>query len=213
MTPVDRLHVLIRLQLGVQAPEVYTAGETLHYSLLLWSKSIPALEALTNLAEADIDVVFASSDVFGTDVLHPTNAARKNRVTKRLAQGRVWHTDDGPPVGDEMPALREGPKIGKPTRKDHTSDMASPSSAAANKRSVHHSHLQEVMTVVADESNEDEGEDTVIDQRSPSPSSDEHVDPLDRANMIDHIEGTVRLDGDLRVPSGLLPNFRYKWMG
>lgn len=198
---------LCPLQLGVQAPAVYTAGQTLHYSLLLWSKSIPALEALTNPAEADIDAIFASCDVFGTDALHPRNSVRRNRVTKRLAQSRVWRTDDGPPEGDEMPPLREGPKggLGKAAGTKGVPTPPSPTKNAPSQRS----RMQEVLSAVDadDESEADQIQIAVDGLRSPSPASDEDVDSLS------HLEGAVRLDGDIRIPSGLVPSFRYKWMG
>lgn len=196
-------------QLGIQAPEVYTAGQKLRYSLLLWSKSIPALEAIANPTEADIDVVFMSCDLFGKDVLHPrASGARHNRYTKRLAQGRVWRTEDGPPEGDQMLSLREGPAAKKPVNQGAA--IAYNSTAEKKPVLVRRSRMEEVFVASNSADNADEeGEDEV---RSPSP--DEDPSPQQQIGEDEeHLEGTVRLDGDLLIPSGLVPSFRHRWMG
>ena len=71
--------------------------------------------------------------------------------------------------------------------------------------------MQEVLTADDDDTNtevkvaEDEESE---DARPPSPLFNE-VDPEEP----EHLEATVRLDGDMRLPAGLLPSFRYKWIG
>ena len=195
------------LKLGVQAPEVYTAGQKLRYSLLLWSKSIPALEALANPAEADIDVVFAACDIFGKDVLNPrSSTARQNRFTKRLAQGRVWRTDDGLPDDDEMPALREAPKVKKTSSGDAVVAKMLENTRSETPR---RSRMEEV-TVAPDEMDDEDEEEL----RSSSPVNDDEVEGQQPLGLDEeHLEGTARLDGDVLIPQGLVPSFRHKWMG
>ena len=204
------------MQLGVQSPEVYTAGDTLHYSLLLWSKSIPALEALTG-PDGDIDAVFASSEIFGSGVLYPRSGEWRNRNTKRLAQGRVWHTDDGPPDNDEMPELREGPTIVKVKAPKAKGEDAQDDEPVKSKKEPPRSRLKDVISakdiITIEEGDEEDGEldnDDAQSPRSPSPDFD---DESTLSPDEEHLEGTIRIDGDVRIPGGLLPSFRYKWMG
>ncbi|KAJ7701197.1 hypothetical protein B0H17DRAFT_1046185 [Mycena rosella] len=87
--------------LGIQEPAVYTAGQTLEFSLMLWSANALALEALAQ--PGAIAVGYYKSDIFALDALNPRNSARKNRRLERLAEGRVWLTDAGRPA-DDAPA-------------------------------------------------------------------------------------------------------------
>ena len=164
-------------------------------------------------------------------MLHPRNGARRNRITRRLAQGRVWRADEGPPAGDEMPALREELRVvagtvpekavkGGAEQAGQRRDGGTPPNSPVREKTPARSRFQHVITVndegddgtVEDDSaevetrgeNEDAGE-----ARPPSPGSEDGGD----FDEPEHLEGTVRLDGDLRLPRGLLPSFRYKWMG
>ncbi|KAF7316468.1 hypothetical protein MIND_00165900 [Mycena indigotica] len=85
--------------LGVQDPPVYTANDTIQFSILLWSKNPLALEALGQ--PAAVEVAFLKSDMFALDVMTPRTSTRKNRYLGRLAAGRAWRTDDGRPEDDE----------------------------------------------------------------------------------------------------------------
>ncbi|KAJ7143736.1 hypothetical protein C8R44DRAFT_864772 [Mycena epipterygia] len=84
--------------LGVQEPAVYTAGQTIEFSLLLWSSNPLALEALGQ--PGAVDVGFFKSDMFALNVMTPRTSSRKNRYLDRLSTGRMWLTDDGRPADD-----------------------------------------------------------------------------------------------------------------
>ena len=217
------------LQFGVQTPEVYSPGQTLRWSVLLWSKHIGALEALTDLSLECIDVAFLRSIVYGRDALQPKNLSRRNRTNLRIAQGRVWKTADGTPPGDEMPRLRPPPRASgwanKPIEEPTTapegglkSPLKSPTAAPAK-----HSRLQE--SVVAEEDSEEanhggdgDEEATVAwksnragSKRSPSPASS--IEDMDNFPGMEPQDATVRLDGDVKIPDNVSPSFRYEWMG
>ncbi|PSR76747.1 hypothetical protein PHLCEN_2v8232 [Hermanssonia centrifuga] len=193
--------------LGVQAPEVYAPGQRLRFGVLLWSKSIPALDALSDPKAAGVDVVFVSSNTYGTDVLYPRNAARKNRKLQRLAQGRIWRTDDGAPEDDEMPTFRDEPRttsgstildVPVPSSSTSKSDSSPKQQQSLPRRTA--SLLQQEVTVAyADEPILSEGTTSSEQQRSVSPSSSQEDEggKLD-ATFVDEpmSEATVRLDGD-----------------
>lgn len=215
------------MQLGIQAPEVYAPVETLCWSMLLWSKNIPALEALSDTKLSDcIDVVLLRSTTYGLDVLQPKNAARRNRALQRIAQGRVWRTDDGPPTDAAMPPLRGPPRTSGWA--DHGSSMpeskptldeemkSTPKSSVTAPRQ---SRFQQVISAEP-EGEEEHGNQTVVDDveaaektsRTPSPVPSLEDDLSAFPDMAPQ-EATVRLDGDVRIPEGLGPSFRYMWMG
>lgn len=195
--------------------------------MLLWSKNIPALEAISDPKLDCIDAVLLRSTIFGRDVLQPKNAARKNRHLQRIAQGRVWRTDDGPPADEVMPALRDAPRVsGLNNRGASTVDVKEETKAAPKSpvTPTRRSRFQEV--IVAEEVDEeeqaedenvtvmgDEGANVEKTSRSPSPAPSLEGDvPMDFPDLPPQ-EATVRLDGDVRIPTGLGPSFRYEWMG
>lgn len=211
-------------QLGVQAPEVYAPGETLRWSVLLWSKHIPALEALSDPAQNGIDAVLLRCGTYGRDVLQPKNAARRNRLIERIAQGRVWRTDDGPPADDAVPPLRGPPRpSGWANRGAGVQEEKVAPPVKSPVSPVKRSRFQDVIIAEEDEgdASEKEGADdaTLAEQtgglkttsRSPSPASS--LEDPDAFPDMAPLEGTVRLDGDVRIPEGLGPSFRYMWMG
>ncbi|KAF7344318.1 hypothetical protein MSAN_01912700 [Mycena sanguinolenta] len=84
--------------LGIQDPAVYTAGQMLEFSLVLWSANPRALEALGQ--PGSVEVEFIQADVYGTNALDPVAASREDEYTKKLATGRAWRADDGRPMND-----------------------------------------------------------------------------------------------------------------
>ncbi|KAJ7472637.1 hypothetical protein FB451DRAFT_1250221 [Mycena latifolia] len=84
--------------LGIEAPAVYTAGEMLEFSLVLWSASPRALAALAQ--PGAIDVGFYKSDLSALDALDPKVSSRDHRKLERLARGRIWRADAGAPAED-----------------------------------------------------------------------------------------------------------------
>lgn len=202
---------------------MYAPGQRLRFGVLLWSKSLPALDALSDPKAAGVDVVFVSSNTYGTDVLYPRNAARKNRKLKRLAQGRIWRTDDGAPEDDEMPTFRDESRttsgstiLDVPIHSLSTSQSDPPQQQQKSLPRRTASLLQQVVTVTyADEPVLSEGTSSE-QQRSVSPSSSQEDEgrKLD-ATFVDEqmSEATVRLDGDVCIPCSLTPSFRYRWMG
>ncbi|GJE88825.1 hypothetical protein PsYK624_049120 [Phanerochaete sordida] len=201
--------------LGVQAPEVYAPGQTVRWSVLLWSKHIPALEALADPAQPGLDAVLLRATLFGRDVLQPKNAARRNRNLQRLAQGRVWRADDGPPADDTLPPLRGPPRASGWASRGAAAEPAEvpvpTSPAPAQKRP----RFQDVITAEEEGDDDDDGETVAAgepeEKRSPSPASSEEELP-DFPDMAPQ-EATVRLDGDVRIPERLGPSFRHMWMG
>ncbi|EKM51751.1 uncharacterized protein PHACADRAFT_31568 [Phanerochaete carnosa HHB-10118-sp] len=217
--------------LGVQAPEVYAPGQTLRWSVLLWSKNIPALEAISDPACNCIDVVLLRSTMYGRDVLQPKNAARRNRNLQRVSQGRVWKTDDGPPGDDVFPLLRGPPQTSGWANRGATAEKGDEGSRQVPKSptitSPKRSRFQDVITAGDDE---DEMRDQLVGipeehpagvaetevteadaKRSPSPVSS--VEDLPDFPDMAPQEATIRLDGDIRIPVNLGPSFRYMWMG
>ncbi|KAJ7053966.1 hypothetical protein C8F01DRAFT_1165505 [Mycena amicta] len=135
--------------LGVQDPPVYTANQTIQFSLLLWSKNPLALEALGQ--PGAIDVGFFKSDMFALNVMTPRTSSRKNRYLERLSTGRMWRTDDGRPEdGAPMPEIQlvtlPEPKPQKPSPVPEGSYRV---------KGAPSSRMKEVY--VADDANEDEG--------------------------------------------------------
>ena len=218
-----------RPQLGVQAPEVYRPGETLRWSVLLWSKNIAALEAIADPSLGCIDVVLSRSTMYGRDVLQPKNAARRNRDVRRMTQGRVWRTEDGAPADAVFPALRGPPRAsgwanrGAPIAEDAGKDeRPRPAPKPPTVTSPKRSRFQDVITAEDGENGDSQlsglpeknvgeaAEDET--KRSPSPTSSLE-DTLANFPDMAPLEATVRLDGDVRIPEKIGPSFRYMWMG
>ncbi|KAJ6562569.1 hypothetical protein B0H19DRAFT_1260138 [Mycena capillaripes] len=116
--------------LGVQEPAVYTAGQMIEFSLLLWSTNPLALEAMGQ--PGCVEVAFLKSDTFALNVMTPRTSSRKNRYLDRMAAGRMWRTDDGRPADDapipeiQLVTLPDPPPPG-------TSKQASPASAGSHR--------------------------------------------------------------------------------
>ncbi|KAJ7635040.1 hypothetical protein FB45DRAFT_479923 [Roridomyces roridus] len=193
--------------LGIQEPAVYTAGQTLPFSLLLWSPSALAMQALAQ--PGAIDVGFLKSDIFARDALYPRNTVRKNRKLERLADGRIWLTDEGRP--------EEG--AGKPECKlvdlpEPSGKGPAPSPVKATMSPARPSRMQAVWgpdvddeestTDGAEQGKDDEGD---ADARAPSPTPS-----LEDLDSEPDGERTVRLDGEVRVPACSHPSFRFSSM-
>lgn len=97
--------------LGVQAPAVYSAGQTVKFGLLLWCTNAEALAALASPESIQVD--YLRGDMFGLDVLDPHNSARKNRrLTPVGESGRVWLTSaDGPKTSPNQLKRQETTKV------------------------------------------------------------------------------------------------------
>ncbi|KAJ6615113.1 hypothetical protein B0H10DRAFT_85376 [Mycena sp. CBHHK59/15] len=181
--------------LGIPSPAVYTAGQTLPFTLLLWSASPLALEALAQ--PGAVETGLYKSDLFATDVLHPRNAARKNRRLERLVGGRVWRAEGGRPMEG---AAEEELKLAS------LPEAASPATGASPVRAKP-SRMQQVWSL--NEEGDTEGGDTKDGENraaSPTPS-------LEDLDGLPDTECVVRLDGELRVPACSHPSFRYASMG
>ncbi|KAF7325670.1 hypothetical protein MKEN_00416900 [Mycena kentingensis (nom. inval.)] len=176
--------------LGVQDPPVYTAGQTIQFSLLLWSKNVMALEALGQ--PAAVDVAFCKSDMFALNVMTPRTSSRKNRYLERVGTGRMWRTDDGrprdgAPIPDvKLVALAET-KQQKPAEGSYRMKGAAPS------------RMKEVYV---------EEEKETKRAASPTPSLDDIEE--DSIPETDHF---LRMDGEVVVPSCNPPSFRYTNIG
>ncbi|KAJ6564461.1 hypothetical protein B0H19DRAFT_1258903 [Mycena capillaripes] len=169
--------------LGIQEPAVYAAGQTLSFTLLLWSASALALQALAQ--PGAIEVGFYKSDIYGPDAVYPKNSVRKQRKLDRLAGGRVWLADAGRPAeGDPMPAVTfvELPQAGG-------------SSSA---------HVQQAYDSEAPTFEGYYGGSKLDDE-------DASLEALDALPHPDAAR-VVRLDGEVRIPTSRLSSFRYKSM-
>ncbi|KAJ7876269.1 hypothetical protein B0H13DRAFT_2279591 [Mycena leptocephala] len=91
--------------LGVQDPAVYTAGQTLEFEVLLWSKSPEALKLLGQ--SAAVSVGYYKADFLpSSEALRPREQSRLTRTLERMAEGRVWVADSGRPRdGEPVPEL------------------------------------------------------------------------------------------------------------
>jgi hypothetical protein len=99
-----RINFLVA-QLGVQDPAVYTAGQTLEFEVLLWSKSPEALKLLGQ--SAAVSVGYYKADFLpSSEALRPREQSRLTRTLERMAEGRVWVADSGRPRdGEPVPEL------------------------------------------------------------------------------------------------------------
>ncbi|KAJ7179644.1 hypothetical protein C8R46DRAFT_646257 [Mycena filopes] len=200
--------------LGIQEPAVYTAGQTLEFSLMLWSANPLALEALAQ--PGAIEVGYYKSDIFSLDSLNPKNSSRKNRRLVRLAEGRTWSTDEGRPADGAPPpecVLVKLPEPTTPTTKTPTAPSASPVAPGSSriKGAPASSRMQQVWTADTDADDttlagEDDSSTAKDDSEDRPPSPAPSLEGMD--DMPDP-ERVIRLDGEVRVPVCSHPSFRY----
>lgn len=198
---------------------MYTAGQTIEFSLMLWSASPLALEALAQ--PGAIEAGYYKSDVFALDALNPKNSSRKNRKLEQLAPGRVWLTDSGRPAED-APAP-ECVLVTLPETSATPKSPTSPGGVGAGAGSSHRvkgapsSRMQEVWVPDAEE--EERADDATLTSEAASPkegSEPRPPSPTPSFEGLDDIldpERVVRLDGEVRVPACSHPSFRYASMG
>ncbi|KAK7061279.1 hypothetical protein R3P38DRAFT_2828582 [Favolaschia claudopus] len=194
--------------LGIQEPAVYAAGDTLEFSLMLWSNNPLALEALAQ--PGAIDVGFLKTDPFSLDALNPKNSSRKNRRIESLAKGRIWLTETGRPADDEPIPQCTLVKLPEPS-----GVPKSPTSPATTSRAkAPSSRMQQVW--VADS---DDADDATLASDSVDPKTQENIDPppsptpsLEGLDDVPDPERVVRLDGEIRVPAASHPSFRFTSM-
>ncbi|KAJ7645029.1 hypothetical protein DFH06DRAFT_1425667 [Mycena polygramma] len=199
--------------LGIQEPAVYTAGQIVEFSLLLWSANPRALEALGR--PGAVEVGFFKADVFAANSLDPITASRRDRYTGKLAEGRIWLADDGRPADDvhapqtlmlKLPVQWTGPK-GSPLGSGSHESYHAKGAMPARMQEVHAADVGDEDATLADASTESEADSK---HRAPSPTpSFEDLDVED-PHQTDHF---VRLDGEVRVPTCSHPSFRYHNMG
>ncbi|KAJ7151348.1 hypothetical protein C8R43DRAFT_951160 [Mycena crocata] len=194
--------------LGIQEPAVYTAGQTLEFSLMLWSANPLALEALAQ--PGAIEVGYYKSDLFALDVLYPKNSSRKNRRLERLTEGRIWLTDEGKPAEGAPPP--ECALVTLPESSAAPKTPTSPGAAGTSQRvkGAPSSRMQQVWLPEADDETGEKAaeDDEKADERAPSP-----VPSLEGLDDLPDPERVVRLDGEVRVPACSHPSFRYASMG
>ncbi|KAJ6470471.1 hypothetical protein C8R45DRAFT_937380 [Mycena sanguinolenta] len=124
-----RLHdELVEIEgiLGVPDPAVYTSGQMLEFSLLLWSANPRTLETLGQ--PGAVEVEFCQADVLAANALDPVAASREDRYTKKIATGRAWRAVEGRPTDDTPfpvldPLMFWDPDEGHPL---HASDGETP---------------------------------------------------------------------------------------
>ncbi|KAJ7255818.1 hypothetical protein B0H12DRAFT_1112953 [Mycena haematopus] len=228
--------------LGVQEPAVYTAGQMLEFSLLLWSTNPLALEALGQ--PAAIQVGFYKSDMFALDVMTPRTSTRKNRYLEKLASGRMWRTDDGRPADDEPipdfhmvtlpdpPPAGSSPKVSPVAAGSHrlkgapssrmkevwaeTYDDAKPNSTDAENTKPDEQLLRDVDALQLDERSNDpifDDDGETLGGTERVPSPTPSLEDIDLETDGAPTDHFVRLDGEVRVPACSHPSFRYTHMG
>ncbi|KAJ6561181.1 hypothetical protein DFH09DRAFT_1160656 [Mycena vulgaris] len=192
--------------LGVRDPTVYTAGQTLEFGLLLWSKSAEAMKLLGQ--PAAVSVGYYKADFMpSSEVLRPREQSRQTRTLERTGEGRAWVADAGRPRdGEPVPALvsLDLPGAGTPPAEMH------PLKAKATGGS----RMQSVWTAKNDERaperSPEAGEGDPNAAAPPAPShSTEDLAGLDGPEA-EHFQ---RLDGELRVPPSRPVSYRYTEIG
>ncbi|KAJ7754519.1 hypothetical protein B0H16DRAFT_1542622 [Mycena metata] len=225
--------------LGVQEPAVYTAGQIIEFSLLLWSPNALALEALGQ--PGAVEVLFCKSDLFALNVMAPRTSSRKNRYLEQLAKGRMWRTDnERPDDGAPDPEVR---MVALPDTPPSTSaKKASPANEGSYRvKGTSSARMKEVwvegdefdaaattvfsQNAIVDDTLEksaskyglDDGDDIPADEvtlvgtepRAPSPTPSDE-DLEAEDGQTDHF---VRMDGEVHVPACSHPSFRYTNLG
>ncbi|KAJ6469715.1 hypothetical protein C8R47DRAFT_765202 [Mycena vitilis] len=172
--------------LGVQAPAVYTAGQTLEFELLLWSKSAEALQLLGQ--PAAVSVGYYKADFMpSSEALRPREQSRQTRTLERMAEGRAWVAGSGRPRGrepvPELVSLDLGTSVAPKGKRPGGSRMQSWSS-----------ENDQATTETGD--GEDAGEDS--------------IDALDDGEETGHFQ---RLAGEVRIPACRPVSYRYTEIG
>jgi hypothetical protein len=187
---------------------VYTAGQTLEFSLMLWSANPLMLEALAQ--PGAIEVGYYKSDVYALDALNPKNSSRKNRKLDRLAPGRIWLTDAGKPADDAPAPECALVKLPEPTGASPKSPTSPVAKVAPSSR------MQQVWVADSEEADDgtlagDAGDPELSkkgdDQPPPSPTP-----TFDGLDDLEDPERVIRLDGEVRVPACSHPSFRFSSM-
>ncbi|KAJ7485786.1 hypothetical protein FB451DRAFT_1392515 [Mycena latifolia] len=207
--------------LGVQEPAVYTAGQVLEFSLLLWSKNPLALEALGQPAAID-------------NVLQPQTSSCKNRYLSKLTVGCMWRTDNGRPA-DDAPI----PEIQMVTLPDPPPPSATPPAATLDEKQQYRvkdaplTALKVEDQQDAKEAQRDDDATTLgdvdgaappvdgeappnADSTEPAPSPTPSLEDITLGELPDEVPETdhfVRLNGEVRIPACSHPSFRYANMG
>ncbi|KAJ6463254.1 hypothetical protein C8R47DRAFT_1157604 [Mycena vitilis] len=204
--------------LGIQEPAVRTGGQTLEFSLILWSANPLALEALAQ--PGAIEVGYYKTDIFSLDALNPKNTSRKNRKLERLAEGRVWSTDAGRPADDaprpectlvkvpesspgSKPPNSSGSGVGSSRIKVASSSRMQQVWTADTVDASHDTLVGDVSTLAIKTGDPAEPEDENA-ERAPSPTPS-----LEGLDDLPDPERVVRLDGEIRVPACSHPSFRF----
>ncbi|KAJ7493351.1 hypothetical protein B0H11DRAFT_2006042 [Mycena galericulata] len=193
--------------LGVQDPAVYTAGHTLEFVLLLWSKSADALKLLGQ--PAAVSVGYYKADYLpSSEALRPREQSRQTRTLEQMTDGRVWVADTGRPNdGEPVPELVSLDLPGASTPAAEAQSLKVRPSAGSRMYS---------WTAADEEARDDAGPPTdagegISDERSPSPTNsiEDFPDDPDMPEP-DHFQ---RLEGELRIPPCRPVSYRYTEIG
>ncbi|KAK7031471.1 hypothetical protein R3P38DRAFT_2521967 [Favolaschia claudopus] len=184
--------------LGVQDPAVYTVGQVLEFTLLLWSKNADALKILGQ--PGAVSVGFYKADFLpSSEALRPREQSRSTRRLERTAEGRVWLTESGRPKDSaatpKLFMLSSVPAAVPPLRSTNSSP----------------SRMQNTWTADA----EKEVEPLPHQPQSDDPPSPTHsvedlpVDDID----IPETEHFQKLEGEVRIPPSRPVSYRYTEIG
>ncbi|KAK7044429.1 hypothetical protein R3P38DRAFT_2878683 [Favolaschia claudopus] len=179
--------------LGVQEPAVYTAGQTIEFSLLLWSTNPLALEALGR--SAAIEVGLYKSDMFALDVMNPRTSTRKNRYLTKVAPGRTWRTDDGRP-DDDAPE----PEFHMVQLPDPPSPGSKLSAAAGGSHRVKGAPSSRMKDMLV-ESYEDEKTEMAYSEKAVVQDEPDNIDSKEKEKQDSFAADSETLAGSERAPS------------
>ncbi|KAJ7708715.1 hypothetical protein B0H17DRAFT_1191219 [Mycena rosella] len=193
--------------LGVRDPAVYTAGQTLEFTVLLWSKSAVALKLLGQPAAVSVEY-YKGDYMPSSEALRPREQSRQTRTLERIGEGRAWIADTGRPrPGEPAPQLvsLDLPEAGTPPADLHPPKTKPAAGSRMQSWTAEDGPADEHAT----ESTTVEGDADAVEPPSPSHSAEDFTDDLDMQDT-DHFQ---RLDGELRIPPCRPVSYRYTQIG
>ncbi|KAJ7626323.1 hypothetical protein DFH06DRAFT_1228559 [Mycena polygramma] len=171
--------------LGVQDPAVYTAGQTLEFELLLWSKSAQALQLLGQ--PAAVGVGYYKADFMpSSEALRPREQSRLTRTLECMVAGHAWVAESGRPRG------------GEPVPELVSLDLGT--SAALKAKRPGGSRMQSWAAENDQATETSGGED----------ADEDSIDALDDGQETGHFQ---RLAGEVRIPACRPVSYRYTEIG
>lgn len=176
---------------------MHTAGQTLEFEVLLWSKSAEALKLLAQPAAVSVGY-YKANFLPSSEALRPRDQSRKTRTLERMAEGRVWAADSGRPSDDApVPVLVSLDSVAT------TAPSPKPRPAGGSRMQSWTAEDEDNATAEAPTDGE------AGTERPPSPVASIE-DDLDDTAESEHFH---RLVGDVRIPACRPVSYRYTEIG